>query len=239
LIINETAAGILGYPDPVGKNIYIFYNTGVPTTYHIVGLVKNFNFETLHHQVRPLMFMLQKSTGLASFKVNTTNIASLIGEVRNKWTALAHGVPFSYRFLDESFNEMYQSEQQAGKIAIVFSVLAILISCLGMFGLATFVAEQRTKEVGIRKVLGANVQGIVGLLSADFMKLVAIAFLIATPFAWWIMNKWLQDFVYRANFSWWIFPVAGLVAFLIALITVSSQALRAAVANPVRSLRSE
>jgi putative ABC transport system permease protein len=239
LIINETTAGILGYPDPVGKNIYIFYNTGVPTTYHIVGLVKNFNFETLHHQVRPLMFMLQKSTGLASFKVNTTNIASLIGEVRQKWTTLAHGVPFGYRFLDESFNEMYQSEQQVGKIAIIFSVLAILISCLGMFGLATFVAEQRTKEVGIRKVLGANVQGIVSLLSADFIKLVAIAFLIASPFAWWIMNKWLQDFVYRVNFSWWIFPVAGFVAFLIALITVSSQAVRAAMANPVRSLRSE
>ena len=224
VIINETAAGILGYADPVGKNIYIFYNTGVPTAYHIVGLVKNFNFETLHHQVRPLMFMLQKSTGLASFKVNTTNIASLIAEVRNKWTALAQGVPFSYQFLDESFNEMYQSEQQVGKIAIVFSLLAILISCLGMFGLAAFVAEQRTKEVGIRKVLGANVQGIVSLLSADFMKLVAVAFLIATPFAWWIMNKWLQDFVYRVNFSWWIFPVAGLIAILIALITVSSQA---------------
>jgi putative ABC transport system permease protein len=153
--------------------------------------------------------------------------------------ALAHGVPFSYRFLDESFNEMYQSEQQVGKIAIIFSVLAILISCLGMFGLATFVAEQRTKEVGIRKVLGASVQTIVGLLSADFMKLVAIAFLIATPCAWWIMNKWLQDFAYRVNFSWWIFPIAGLAAFLIALITVSSQAVRAAIANPVRSLRTE
>jgi putative ABC transport system permease protein len=134
---------------------------------------------------------------------------------------------------------MYQSEQQVGKIAIIFSVLAILISCLGMFGLATFVAEQRTKEIGIRKVLGASIQGIVGLLSADFMKLVAIAFLIATPFAWWIMNKWLQDFVYRVSFSWWIFPVAGLAALLIALITVSSQAVRAAMANPVRSLKSE
>jgi putative ABC transport system permease protein len=239
VIINETMAAVLGYADPVGKNIYIFYNTEMPTAYHIVGLVKNFNFETLHHQVRPLMFMLQKSTGLASFKVNTADIAPLIGEVRNRWVALAHGVPFSYRFLDESFNEMYQSEQQVGKIAIIFSVLAILISCLGMFGLATFVAEQRTKEVGIRKVLGASVQTIVGLLSADFMKLVAIAFLIATPCAWWIMNKWLQDFAYRVNFSWWIFPIAGLAAFLIALITVSSQAVRAAIANPVRSLRTE
>ena len=148
-----------------------------------MGLVKNFNFETLHHNIGPLMFLLQNSTGLASFKVGTANTASLIGEVRNKWTALASGLPFSYRFLDDSFNEMYQSEQQVGKMAIIFSVLAIMISCLGIFGLATFVAEQRTKEVGIRKVLGASIQGIIGLLSFDFLKLVAIAFLIAVSAA--------------------------------------------------------
>jgi putative ABC transport system permease protein len=204
-----------------------------------VGLVKNFNFETLHHEVGPLMFMLQNSTDLACFKVNTADMATLIGEVRSKWTALAPGVPFSYRFLDDSFNEMYQSEQQVGKIAIIFSVLAIVISCLGMFGLATFVAEQRTKEVGIRKVLGASVRGIVGLLSADFLKLVGIAFLVAAPFGWWVMNKWLQDFIYRVSFSWWIFVVAGLVAILIALVTVSTQAARAAMANPVKSLKTE
>ncbi|MGO4291504.1 ABC transporter permease [Chitinophaga sp. RAB17] len=239
VIINEAAARILGYADPIGKNVYTFNDAGKPTAYPIVGLVKNFNFETLHHEVGPLMFTLQRSTGLASFKVNTSVIAPLIGQVRNKWTALAPGAPFSFRFLDDSFNEMYQSEQQVGKIATIFSVLAILISCLGMFGLATFVAEQRTKEMGIRKVLGASVQGIVGLLSADFIKLVVIAFFIATPLAWWVMNKWLQDFVYRVNFSWWIFPASGLVALLIALATVSFQAIRAAVANPVRSLRME
>jgi putative ABC transport system permease protein len=239
VIINETTARVLGWADPIGKNIYTFDGAGKPTVYPIVGVVKNFNFETLHHEVRPLMFVLQRSVGLASFKVNTAGIASLIGEVRNKWTALAPGVPFSYRFLDDSFNEMYQSEEQVGKIAIIFSVLAILISCLGMFGLATFIAEQRTKEIGVRKVLGASIQGIVGLLSADFIKLVAIAFLIATPCAWWIMNKWLQDFVYRVSFSWWIFVAAGLAAFLIALVTVSSQAVRAAMANPIRSLRTE
>jgi len=239
VIINEATARTLGYADPIGKNIYTFDDAGKPTAYPIVGLVKNFNFETLHHEVRPLMFVLQRSTGIASFKVNTAAIAPLIGAVRNKWTALAPGIPFSFRFLDDSFNEMYQSEQQVGKIAIIFSVLAILISCLGMFGLATFVAEQRTKEVGIRKVLGASIQGIVGLLSADFIKLVAIAFLIAAPLAWWIMHKWLQDFVYRVSFSWWIFLMAGLGALLIALVTVSVQAVRAAVVNPVRSLRTE
>jgi putative ABC transport system permease protein len=171
--------------------------------------------------------------------VSTTAISPLIAAIGNKWTALAPGIPFSFRFLDDSFNEMYQSEQQVGKIAIVFSVLAILISCMGMFGLATFIAEQRTKEIGIRKVLGASIQGIIGLLSADFMKLVAIAFLIAAPFGWWMMNKWLQDFVYRVNFSWWIFLAAGMAALLIALVTVSVQAVRAAFANPVKSLRTE
>jgi putative ABC transport system permease protein len=239
VIINEAAARILGYADPIGKNIYVFDNAGKPTAYQILGVVRNFNFETLHHEVSPLMFLLQTSTDLASFKVRTSNIASLIGEVRNKWTALAPGKPFNYRFLDDSFNEMYQSEQQVGKIAIIFSVLAILISCLGMFGLATFIAEQRTKEIGIRKVLGASVQGIASLLSVDFLKLVGIAFLIAGPFAWWIMNKWLQDFIYRVSFSWWIFLAAGLAAFLIALATVSTQAVRAAMANPVRSLKTE
>jgi putative ABC transport system permease protein len=239
VIINETAARILGFADPIGKNIYQFDNAGKPFAYPIVGVVKNFNFETLHHEVGPLMFALQRSTDLASFKVKTTGIASLIGEIRSKWMALAPGIPFSYRFLDDSFNEMYQSEQQVGKIAIIFSLLAILISCLGMFGLATFIAEQRTKEIGIRKVLGASVQGIAGLLSADFLKLVGIAFLIAAPFAWWIMNKWLQEFVYRVSFSWWIFVAAGSAALLIALVTVSTQAVRAALANPVKSLKTE
>jgi putative ABC transport system permease protein len=239
VIINETTAKVLGYKDPIGKNIYIFDAAGKPVANPIVGLVKNFNFETLHHAVRPLIFMLQRSTGLASFKVNTTNINPLIAEIRNKWTRLAHGVPFSFRFMDDSFNEMYQSEQQVGKIAIVFSVLAILISCLGIFGLSTFIAEQRIKEIGIRKVLGASIQGIVGLLSADFMKLVAIAFLVATPLAWWIMSKWLQNFVYRVDFSWWIFAVAGAAALMIALITVSFQSVKAALSNPASSLRSD
>lgn len=214
VIINETTARILGDTDPIGKNVYTFNDAGKPTAYRIVGLVKNFNFETLHHGVGPLMFTLQRSTGLASFKVNTSTITPLIGAIRNKWTALAPGVPFSFRFLDDSFNEMYQSEQQVGKIATIFSVLAILISCLGMFGLATFVAEQRTKEMGI-------------------------AFFIAGPLAWWIMSKWLQDFVYRVNFSWWIFPVSGLAALLIALVTVGFQAARTAMVNPVKSLRME
>ena len=152
---------------------------------------------------------------------------------------MAQGAPFSYRFLDKSFEEMYRTEQRAGTIALIFSVLAIFIASLGLFGLATFIAQQRKKEIGIRKVLGASVQGIVQMLSKDFLKLVAIAFVIAVPVAWYGMNLWLMDFAYRIDISWWIFIAAGVSALLIALITVSWQAVRAAVANPVESLRTE
>jgi putative ABC transport system permease protein len=149
------------------------------------------------------------------------------------------GNPFNYFFVDEVFNEQYKAEQQYGFIFFVASGLAILISCLGLFGLATFSVEQKTKEIGIRKVLGASVANIVTLISKDFLLLVIIAFAIATPIAWWAANKWLQDFAYRADLSWWIFGIAGVLAGLIALLTVSFQAIRAAVANPVESLRNE
>jgi putative ABC transport system permease protein len=148
-------------------------------------------------------------------------------------------MPFQYAFLDDSFNEMYKSEQRVGKIALIFSTLAILIACLGLFGLATFISEQRTKEIGIRKVLGASVEGIVRLLSKDFLKLVGISFVIAAPLSWWIMNSWLKDFAYRIPLEWWIIGLAGFIALLIALTTVSFQAIKAAIANPVNSLRSE
>ena len=152
---------------------------------------------------------------------------------------MAPGFPFSYQFLDESFDNMYRQERRVGKIAISFAVLAILIACLGLFGLATYMAEQRTKEIGVRKVLGASVQNITTMLSKEFVVLVLIAALIAFPIAWWGMHNWLQDFAYRVSIGWWVFVLAAAIAFLIALVTVSFQAIRAAVANPVDSLRDE
>lgn len=236
IIINETAAKFLGHADPIGKKIY---SLGSTASYTIIGVVKNFNFESLHKTVGPLAFFLGRSSGLVSLKVKAANIPAILKTVEAKWKAMAPGMPFSYRFMDDSFEAMYQSEQRAGKIALIFSTLAIVIACLGLFGLATFIAEQRTKEIGIRKVLGANVSGIVRLLSRNFVWLVIIAFVIATPVAWWVMNKWLQDFAYRIQLSWWIFLVAGLAALLIALFTVSFQAFKAAIANPVKNLRTE
>lgn len=241
VIINETTAQLLGYKDPIGKKFYSIDGIGktILTPLDIVGVVKDFHFESLRQHIGPLCFRLGHSTGLASFKISSSNIPGLLKDVENKWKTLAPGKPFSFRFMDDSFDEMYRAEQRVGTIALIFSALAIMIACLGLFGLSTFIAEQRTKEIGIRKVLGANVSGIVQLLSKDFVKLVIIAFVIATPVAWYFMNHWLQDFAYRIKIEWWIFAFAGLVAMSIALATVSFQAIKVALTNPVKSLRSE
>ena len=242
MIITETTARMLGYDDPIGKMIYS--PTGIPgdgalVPVQVIGVVKDFHFESLRKKLGPLCFFLDKSTGLASFKVSAASVKGLIPKIESRWKALAPGMPFSYRFMSDSFNEMYRSEQRAGTIAIVFAILAILIACLGLFGLVTYMAEQRTKEIGIRKVLGASVANVVAMLSKDFLLLVAIASIIAFPVAWWAMNRWLQDFEYRVHISLWVFVIAGMAALLIALITVSFQAIKAAIANPVKSLRTE
>ena len=242
MLITETTAKLIGYNDPVGKVLYAPSNTDGDNSLHpvkIIGVVKDFHFESMRQGIGPLCMMLRTSTGLASFKITTTDIKGLVHQVENKWKALAPGMPFSYRFLDDSFNDMYRSEQRAGTIAIVFAVLAVLIACLGLFGLVTYMAEQRTKEIGIRKVLGASVNNVVVMLSKDFLLLVLLASVIAFPVAWWAMHKWLQDYVYRINIGWWVFAVAGMIALFIALVTVSFQAIKAALANPVSSLRTQ
>ena len=239
IVINETTAQFLGYADPIGKKIYNVDDNKKPINYNIIGVVKNFNFESLKQGIGPLCFFLGDRSGMASFKVSTTNVKGLVSKIETLWKQMSPTMPFTYSFLDDSFNEMYRSEQRVGKIALIFSTLAILIACMGLSGLATFIAEQRTKEIGIRKVLGASVQGVVRLLSKDFLKLVAIAFVIAAPVSVWAMNRWLSDFTYRIHLEWWIVAVAGILAMFIALATVSVQAIRAAVANPVKSLRSE
>ena len=239
VIINETTAKFLGYDDPVGKNIYTYDDDNNPILFTIIGVVKNFHYESMRQNIGPLCLMLGSNKWSASFKISAGNIPSLIKDVEGKWKIMAPGMPFSYRFLDESFDDMYRAEQRVGKIALIFAMLAIFIACLGLFGLATFIAEQRTREIGIRKVLGASVEGLVGLLSKDFVRLVVIAFVIAAPLAWYFMYKWLQDFEYRTTISWTVFLGAGIFSFLIAMLTIGSQAIKAAMANPVKNLRSE
>jgi len=163
----------------------------------------------------------------------------LIAQVKSKWKTMAPSQPFSYSFLDDDFNKQYNAELRTGKISITFSILAILIACLGLFGLVTYAAEQRVKEIGIRKVLGAAFFDIISLLSKDFVRLIFLSICIASPIAWWAMNKWLQGYAYRIDIAWWMFALVGLISLLIALATVSFQAIKSAIANPIKSLRVE
>jgi putative ABC transport system permease protein len=241
VIINETTAAMLGLKNPIGKRIYTLVDnvSNIVKSYEIIGVVKNFNYESLRQRIGPLCFVLGDSRWATAFRVKPGNAEALVSQIESKWKSLSTGTPFSYSFLDEAFNNMYRAEQQVGRVAIAFAVLAVIIACLGLFGLATYMAEQRTKEIGVRKVLGASVNNIVMMLSRDFVMLVLIASVIASPVAWWAMYKWLQDFEYRIDVGWWIFIIAASAAVLIALLTISFQAIRAAVANPVKSLRTE
>lgn len=241
VIINETAARLFGYRDPIGKKIsrMIDVSSKIIQTYTVIGVVKNFNFESLRENIGALCMTLNNSTDAVSFRLATDNISATVKSAEAIWKKMAPEEAFNYSFLNEDFNAMYVSEQRAGTIFIVFAVLAIFIACLGLFGLATYAAEQRTKEIGIRKVLGAGISNIAAMLSKDFLKLVIIAAIISFPVAGWAMNRWLQNFAYRISISWWIFLIAGLFAVTIACITISFQAIKAALSNPVKSLRSE
>jgi putative ABC transport system permease protein len=240
IVINETAAKFLGFSDPVNKIVYRSSGGPNPTykPYTIIGMVKDFNFSSLRNNISPVVMQLNTDNSSLSIKVSTANIPALLSQIEGKWKAFtpAH---FQYAFMDQDFDAMYRSEQRIGTIFIAFTTLAIVIACLGLFGLAAFAAEQRTKEIGIRKVLGASIASIAGMLSKDFIKLICISIIISTPFSWYFMQQWLQDFAYRINIEWWMFVIAGLAALLIAFITISFQSIKAALANPVKSLRSE
>jgi len=246
IILNETAAAILGWDNPIGQRLYQPSDnvTGQPNPedfdeYTIIGVVKDFHWESLRENIGPLSLMIGRSTAHVSCKFSAAESASVVQSLEAQWKKLSPEQPFSYRFMDNSFSSMYEAEQQIGSIALTFALLAIFISCLGLFGLASFTAEQRTKEIGIRKVLGANTPQIVQLLSKDFLRLVLIALVIATPIAWYSMQQWLQDFAYRIEINWGVFVLAGFAAVGIAIFSVSFQSVRAALANPVDSLRGE
>ena len=240
VIVNETAAKTLGWGDKaLGHTITNTGNDGKKETYRVIGVVRDFHFRSLHERISPLVMVLGRNPGTVIAKVKTKDIAGLLTSLKTHWNQFAPDVPFTYSFLDERFNNTYLAEQKTGRILGLFAGLTIFVACLGLFGLATFTAEQRTKEIGVRKVLGASVTSIVGLLSKDFLKLVMIAIVLATPVAWYTMNRWLQDFAYRIDISWWMFAGAGVMAVSIALLTVSFQSIKAALMNPVKSLRAE
>jgi putative ABC transport system permease protein len=240
VIVNESAARALGWnQNAIGRTLTHSDNEAKRNTYHVIGIVKDFHFKSFHERISPLVMTLHSRQGTMLIKTKTKDIAGLLASIKTSWDKMNAKAPFSYSFLDERFNNTYRAEQNTGFMLGIFAGLTIFVACLGLFGLATFMARKRNKEIGVRKVLGASVQSIVSLLSKDFLKLVGIAFLVAAPVSWFIMNKWLQDFAYRINISWWVFALAALAAVIIAIGTVSIQAIRAAVANPMKTLRTE
>jgi len=236
VIINETQANLMGKGSAIGKIIRQDTNK-----FEVIGVVKNFVYGDMYGGSDPLIFFCYTpwaNTMYIRLKQDM-DPEKAIAKIEPVMKAENPGYPFDYKFVDDQFNEIFKTEMLIGKLSRVFASLAIIISCLGLFGLAAYTAERRTREIGIRKVLGASVSGIAGLLSKDFLRLVLIAGIIAFPLAWWAMYKWLQNYAYRIEISWWVFLLAGLMAVLIALLTISSQAIRAALTSPVKNLRTE
>ncbi len=243
VIINETAARQMGWKDAIGQ--YMTYPGNGNQRFKVIGIVKDFNFESLRNTILPFALFYNTSntyslgTSYVITKINPGRTLEALEKVKAKWKAFAPNTPFDHTFLDEEFESLYRSDAQMGKVFGLFTMLSIFVACLGLFGLASYTAERRIKEIGVRKVLGATIHGLVGLLSKDFLKLVLIAVFIAFPLAWMTMDNWLEVFAYRIKIEWWVFAIAGLGALAIALVTVSYQAIKAAMANPIKALRTE
>jgi len=214
MVLNEAAVKLFGYTSPqqaIGRKFSQWGREGM-----IIGVMKDFHYHSLQQDIKPLTMRIEPDgSDLVSIKVASSNLPATIAGIESKWKSLIPGKPFSYYFVDEAFDKQYRSEERFGKLFLNFAVLAIFISCLGLLGLASYSTLQRTREIGIRKVMGATVANIVNLLSKDFLKLVLLSFFIAGPVAWYFMHKWLHNFAYRTDFSWWIFLIAGMLALLI------------------------
>ena len=237
-IINEAAVRALGWShtDPIGRFVVGSDNS----EFKVVGVVADYNYVSLKREITPMMLLFYRGPGTGMIlKVSTHDMAGFLKDLEKRWKVLNPGAPFSYYFLDERLDKLYAGEQRTAQLFGLFAGLSIVIACLGLFGLAAFATEQRAKEIGIRKVLGASVQQVLVLVAKEFLLLIGLSFLLAAPFTWWVMHVWLRDFAYRAPVAAWIFVLAGGVTALIALVTVSSRAMRAALANPVEALRSE
>jgi putative ABC transport system permease protein len=243
IILNEEAAKQIGWKDPIGRRIQ--YPGGNNEWYTVIAVVKDFNVQSLQTPMTPFALFHTSSrsydlgTSFLIARMKPGEVSNTLSKIETKWKAAVPGEPFDYNFLDAAFDAQYRSEQRMGSIFGIFTTLSLFIACLGLFGLSAYIAERRIKEIGVRKVMGASVQSIVALLSKDFLKLTLVAALIAFPIAWWWMNKWLEDFAYRVNIGWTVFIIAGLCTLMVALLTVSFQAVKAAIANPVKSLRTE
>ena len=247
-IINETAVKELGFGTPekaIGQRLN--WDEWEPEDSlnkvkkgRVIGVVQDFHYKSLHEKLSTSVIQIYPQVAFkVAVKLKTTDIKNTIAFINNTWNKFSPGYPLDYQFMDDSYGKMYKSEEKLSDLLWIFTIMAIVVGCMGLFGLAAFSAEMRTKEIGIRKVLGANVFNIVALLSKNFLVLVTISSIVAFPIAWWAMNNWLEDFPYRVTISWWIFGIAIIAALAIALFTVSFQSIKAALANPVKSLRAE
>jgi len=236
LLLNETATKMLGWSpqEAIGRKISFQGRDG-----YIKGVVNDFHFSSMHEAISPFVVFLSRNTRNLLVKISGSEVKPALAGISKVWTAMAPHRPFEYEFLDDQFNELYSAETRTGKLFYNFSLLAIGLACLGLFGLVSFTAKQRTKEIGIRKVLGASVGSIISLLSGEFVRLVLLASLVAIPITWFAMRNWLNDFAYRIELSWWMFALAAFAALLIAVTTVFVQAIQSALENPVKSLRTE
>ena len=246
MILNEALANRFGFEEPLGEVITTFtqrpdgsFDTENLREFTVIGIVMNFHFRSLRENIAPLGLFKGTSRGNVIFKIDSQDAGTALSKLENSWKEMAPGQPFNYSFLDERFDRMYRTENRVSNLVFAFSVLIIIIACLGLFGLSAYSAEQRTKEIGIRKVLGASISGIVSLVSKDFLKLILISFLIAAPVGYFIMQQWLKEFTYKTNIGFDVFLISGIGIILIASITVSWQSIKAALTNPVKSLKSE
>jgi putative ABC transport system permease protein len=242
IILNEAAAKQIGWTphEALGKEFLDESRDGETTLRRrVIGVVKDYNFSSLKEAIQPLVIIMKSDPRVIAVKLAPGNPQQAIAAIQKIYTQVAPKYPFEFTFLDQDFDKLYKNEQKQGVLFTVFAVIAIIIACLGLFGLALYSTEQRRKEIGIRKVLGASVGNVIALISKEFLKLVLLANILAWPLAWWAMHKWLQEFTYRVELSALIFIVAGIIALLIAIVTVSFQALKVAVANPVKALRDE
>jgi putative ABC transport system permease protein len=246
IMLNETAVRTLGIEDPVGKKLRQIQRTpdgSVEVIFQIIGVIRDFNFQSLRDPITPLTIQSNETFGggsrYAFVRVNSASMISCVEKIEAFWKEMVPDQPFRYSFMDQELADLYEAEKKAGQVFGIFSALAIVIACVGLFGLAAYTASLRTKEIGIRKVLGASVFSVILLLSRDFTRLIVVAFVLSVPISWYIMDQWLEGFAYRIDVGMGAFVIAGIAAILISWITVSYQSIRAAFVNPVNSLRSE
>lgn len=239
IVINETMVRYYGLEEPVGTTFD--FNAGLMPAEKVtvIGVVKDYHQTSLHEKIRPVFFFLRPTYRHLLLNVNTAQIATILPALESIWSVQVTDWPFEYSFLDDRFNSLYESEQRLGRVFGIFSFLAVFVACMGLFGLSAYMTERRTREIGVRKTFGASVQQLTGLLTRDFIVLVLIAYVIAAPLTWVAMQRWLEDFAYRAEFGAGLFITTAVLAVTIATLTVSYQAIRAALLNPVETLRCE